>query len=218
MMLNLRISPAVGFVVSTCFALLACEGPKPDTASLEYSTDLYDGCVQCHGARGEGNQDLGAPAIAGLQRWYVKAQVRKFKRSQRGWHADDAAGKRMQPMAQTLNTDQKVDLISAYVASMPRTNPAPTLEGGNPATGKIYFATCVQCHGADARGNIDEFGAPLAGASDWYLLRQLQNFKAGVRGTHPDDVMGAKMRPFSMTLPTEQAMKDVIAYIGTLSE
>jgi len=58
----------------------------------------------------------------------------------------------------------------------------------------------------------------LAGASDWYLLTQLQNFKSGVRGTQPDDAMGAKMRPFSMTLPNEQAMKDVIAYIGTLSE
>ena len=85
-------------------------------------------------------------------------------------------------------------------------------------TGKLYFAACVQCHGANARGVIDEFGPPLAGASDWYLLTQLQNFKAGIRGTHPDDVTGAKMRPFSMTLANEQAMKDVIAYIGSLSE
>ena len=101
---------------------------------------------------------------------------------------------------------------------MPPTDPAPTLEGGNPETGKIYFATCVQCHGANGHGNLDEFGPPLTGASDWYLLTQLQNFKAGIRGTHPDDVTGAKMRPFSMTLPTDQAMKDVIAYIGTLDE
>jgi cytochrome c553 len=218
MMTYVRTSALMGLVLTLSLLLTACQDPSPDKASLKYSVDLYDGCVQCHGEDGEGNQDLGAPAIAGLERWYVKAQLRKFKKSQRGWHIDDMAGTRMQPMALALDTDEKVDLVAAYVASFPRTSPAPTLEGGNPATGKIYFATCVQCHGADARGNIDEFGPPLAGASDWYLLTQLQNFKAGVRGTHADDVTGAKMRPFSMTLPNEQAMKDVIAYIATLSE
>jgi cytochrome c553 len=223
MMTKVRTGTVMGLMLTlslllTAFLLTGCQGPSPDKASLKYSTDLYDGCVQCHGENGEGDQDLGAPAIGGLDRWYVKAQLRKFKKSQRGWHVDDMAGKRMLPMAMAMDTDEKVDLIAAYVASLPRTHPAPTLEGGNPETGKIYFATCVQCHGADARGNIDEFGPPLAGASDWYLLTQIQNFKAGVRGTHADDVTGAKMRPFSMTLPTEQAMKDVIAYIGTLSE
>jgi cytochrome c553 len=217
-MTDLRTCTVMGLVLMVSFLLTACEDPSPDKASLKYSEDLYDGCVQCHGENGEGNRDLGAPAIAGLERWYIKAQLRKFKKSQRGWHLDDTAGKRMQPMALAVDTDEKVDLVAAYVASLSRTSPAPTLEGGNAETGKIYFATCVQCHGADARGNIDEFGPPLAGASDWYLLTQLQNFKAGVRGTHADDVTGAKMRPFSMTLPTEQAMKDVIAYIGTLSE
>jgi cytochrome c553 len=218
MMTKVHSGAVMGLALMLSLVLTACQDPNPDKASLAYSVDLYDGCVQCHGENGEGNQDLAAPAIAGLERWYIKAQLRKFKKSQRGWHQDDTAGKRMLPMALAMDTDEKVDIIAAYVASLPRTKPAPTLEGGNAETGKIYFATCVQCHGADAQGNIDEFGPPLAGASDWYLLGQLQNFKAGMRGTHADDVTGAKMRPFSMTLPTEQAMKDVIAYIGTLSE
>ena len=217
MMTNVRTGTMMGLVLMLSLLSTACEGPSADKASLKYSTELYDGCVPCHGENGEGNQDLGAPAIAGLERWYVKAQLRKFKKSERGWHIDDMAGKRMLPMAMALRTDEQVDLVAAYVASLPRTNPTPALEGGNPETGKIYFATCVRCHGVRAQGNIDEFGPPLAGASDWYLLTQLENFKSGVRGTHADDVTGAKMRPFSMTLPTEQAMKDVIAYIGTLS-
>lgn len=217
-MIHGRRGHLLGLVLTLSVLLAACQAPGSDKGSLKYSADLYDGCTQCHGENGEGNPEVGAPAIAGLERWYVKAQLRKFKKGHRGWHAEDLAGKRMQPMARAMDTDEKVDLVAAYVASLPPTNPAPALEGGNPETGKIYFATCVQCHGANARGNIDELGPPLAGASDWYLLTQLQNFKAGMRGTHPDDVTGAKMRPFSMTLPTEQAMKDVIAYIGTLSE
>jgi len=217
-MMTLRTGTFIGLVLTLSVFATACQGPSPDKESLKYSQDLYDGCVQCHGEAGQGNPEIGAPSIAGLPRWYIKRQLRNFKKGYRGFHVDDVAGKRMEPMARALDTDGKVDIIANYVSAMEPTNPEPTLEGGNPATGKIYFATCVQCHGANARGNIDEFGPPLAGASDWYLLTQLQNFKAGVRGTHPDDVTGAKMRPFSMTLPTEQAMKDVIAYIGTLSE
>lgn len=210
------VSPIVS-VAMLSVALVGCEA-KQDRESVEYRADLYEGCVPCHGAAGEGNPEVGAPAIAGLERWYVKAQLRKFKNGHRGWHPDDTGGKRMWPMARALDTDEKVDLVSAYVASLPVNPPDPQLEGGNPETGKIYFATCVQCHGPDAGGNINEYGPPLNHASDWYLLTQLQNFKAGRRGTHPGDVTGAKMRPFSMTLPNEQAMKDVIAYIGTLRD
>jgi hypothetical protein len=49
-------------------------------------------------------------------------------------------------------------------------------------------------------------------------LTQLKNFKSGVRGTNPQDITGAQMRPMSMILADEQAMKDVIAYIQTLSK
>ena len=218
MMTLVRAFSWVGLVSILPILLTGCEDPRPAKASLAYSAQLYGGCVQCHGENGEGKQEIGAPAIAGLERWYVKRQLRGFKSGYRGFHPEDMGGKRMQPMARAMDTDEKVDLVSAYVANLPPVNPEPTLEGGNPETGKIYFAACVQCHSANARGNIDELGPPLVGASDWYLLTQLQNFKAGVRGTHPEDVTGAKMRPFSMTLPNEQAMKDVIAYIGTLNE
>ena len=218
MMLRARDRFVSAFALGLATVVLGCQDPSPDVASKEYSAQLYGGCVQCHGEAGEGNQAIGAPSIAGLERWYVKRQLRGFQNGYRGWHPEDLAGKRMEPMARAMDTDQKVDLVSAYVASMPPVDPDPTLEGGNPETGKAYFAACIQCHGENARGNIDELGPPLAGASDWYLLAQLQNFKAGRRGTRPGDVTGAKMRPFSMTLADEQAMKDVIAYIGSLSE
>ncbi len=199
-------------------SLSACEDPRPAKGSLAYSVELYDSCVQCHGDEGAGKPEVGAPAIAGLELWYVKRQLRNFQKNYRGFHPEDLPGKRMQSMSRSMDTDEKIDLVAAYVASLPPTSPEPTLEGGNPETGKIYFATCVQCHGANGKGVLDEFGPPLVGASDWYLLTQLQNFKAGRRGTYPGDVTGAKMRPFSMTLPTDQAMKDVIAYIQTLPE
>ena len=76
--------------------------------------------------------------------------------------------------------------------------------------------TCIACHGADGNGNQALNAPSLIGLQDWYILRQLNNFKGGVRGTHPQDVYGQTMRPMSMILPDEKAMKDVTAYILSL--
>ena len=85
-MTKVHSGAVMGLALMLSLVLTACQDPNPDKASLAYSVDLYDGCVQCHGESGEGDQDLAAPAIAGLDRWYIKAQLRKFKKSQRGWH------------------------------------------------------------------------------------------------------------------------------------
>jgi hypothetical protein len=59
---------------------------------------------------------------------------------------------------------------------------------------------------------------PLAGQSDWYLVTQLDNFRAGVRGAAAEDTQGALMRASAMTLPDDGAVRDVVAYITTLSQ
>ena len=60
---------------------------------------------------------------------------------------------------------------------------------------------------------------PLQPASDWYLVSQLNKFKAGIRGTNPNDptslLMGPQS-PMALTLTTEQSVRDVVAYITTL--
>ena len=57
----------------------------------------------------------------------------------------------------------------------------------------------------------------LAGMTDWYMVTQLQKFRDGLRGHHPDDIYGLQMLPFATALPDEQALLDVVAYINTLS-
>jgi cytochrome c oxidase subunit 2 len=52
--------------------------------------------------------------------------------------------------------------------------------------------------------------------SDWYLLTQLNNFKARIRGGHEDDIYGDQMYMIAASLIDDQAMNDVIAYINTL--
>jgi len=202
-------------------------GVTPATAAAESETnaksnangkELYQLCAQCHGDDGLGMQMALAPAIAGQKDWYLLNQITKFRNGQRGTHFYDIAGMRMRPMALSLRTDQDIADVVAYVAALPPTKPAATLEGGDVEKGKGYFQVCMACHGPNGEG-MQPLNAPtLNHSSDWYLLTQLTNFRAGIRGANPADATGATMRPMSMTLPDEQALQDVIAYIMTLSD
>lgn len=87
---------------------------------------------------------------------------------------------------------------------------------GDAAKGKAFYTTCVACHGDKGQGNKALNSPKIAGQETWYVVRQLKNFKAGIRGAHPKDTYGAQMRPMAMTLPNDQAIEDVAAYIATL--
>lgn len=89
---------------------------------------------------------------------------------------------------------------------------------GDPERGKSLYATCGACHGPNGEG-MKALNAPaLAGMEPWYVVRQLKNFKQGIRGTDPKDTYGMQMAPMAQTLPDEQAMEDVAAYIESLGD
>ena len=69
--------------------------------------------------------------------------------------------------------------------------------------GKELFVTCAECHGPTGEGNA-AIGAPnIAGMNAWYIETELQKFRAGVRGAQFDDVEGMRMRPMSLSLPSD---------------
>lgn len=181
----------------------------------ERSAELYAYCTQCHGDVGEGKPEFQVPAIAGLPQWYVEAQLDKFRIGARGDHPEDVDGLRMRPMSRTLASQQEVELVSEYVANLPAPPQEATL-AGDPERGRQLFTPCVQCHGERAEGKQDMNAPPLTLQPDWYLVAQLQKFKEGIRGTDPLDSTGAQMRPMSLGLADEQAMRDVVAHIQTL--
>ncbi len=89
---------------------------------------------------------------------------------------------------------------------------------GDAKKGKSLYTACMACHGVDAKGQ-DVLNAPnLTGLQEWYFVRQMNNFKDGIRGTNPKDIYGAQMRPMAMTLADDQAIKDVFAYIQSLDQ
>ena len=121
----------------------------------------------------------------------------------------------MRPMALTLPDDQAIADMAAYVASMAEKKVAPSV-GGDANAGKVAYMLCQACHGPTGGGNKALNSPKLAGQQDWYLVRQIKNFKAGIRGVKPGDAYGAQMRPMAMTLANDKAINNVAAYIATL--
>ncbi len=176
---------------------------------------LFDLCAQCHGSAAQGTELFLAPAIAGLDDWYVVSQLNVFKSGARGMNWQDVGGMRMHPMSLWLQTDDDVQAVAGYVASMEKVVPPVVVEGGDVAQGKALYATCSACHGKAGEGNEGMNSPPLSHMSDWYLVSTLEKFKAGIRGANPENPNAVMMRGMSNMLTDDQAIKDVVSYIST---
>jgi len=176
----------------------------------------YAVCAACHGANGMGNKALNAPQIAGQEPWYLERQLKNFKGGIRGADPKDTYGMQMRPMALTLANDQAVSDMAAFLSSMPRSAPAASSVKGDVAAGKTAYMICQACHGPTGGGNKALNAPGLTGLQDWYIVRQLKNFKSGARGTKAGDTYGMQMRPMALTLTTDAAINNVAAYIATL--
>jgi len=176
----------------------------------------YAVCDACHGANGMGNKALNAPRIAGQEPWYLERQLKNFKGGIRGADPKDTYGMQMRPMALTLANDQAVLDMAAFLSSMPVSKFSENTVKGDATAGKASYVICQACHGPTGGGNKALNSPRLTGLQDWYIVRQLKNFKSGARGTKAGDTYGMQMRPMALTLTTDAAINNVAAYIATL--
>jgi cytochrome c553 len=171
-------------------------------------------CVTCHGVDGRGNEGVQAPRLAGMEPWYLKRQLENFRDGIRGLNPMDEEGLAMQPMAALLTDESIADIVN-WVGSWAYM-PAEITVNGNAAAGRTLYQSCAACHGQQGEGS-ESFGAPaLTGQNDWYLVTQLKNFKAGYRGSHPQDSFGGPMRAMANTLRDDTAILNVVSYINSL--
>jgi len=213
-LLRHRLSPRRLLVL---LGALACAGAAAaESTGAMPGKDLFAVCESCHGVGAEGSQALNAPVLAGLDAEYVARQLRYFQQGLRGAEAEGSPGRAMRDMAALLRDDAQVEAVARYLASLPAVRSPDATVRGDPARGKQLFHACAACHGEDARGNA-ALGAPaLAGQADWYLLRQLEDFRAGRRGSSAQDVSGAQMRAMARSLANAQALRDVVSYVRSL--
>jgi cytochrome c553 len=152
-------------------------------------------CMGCHGPKGK-SSSAQWPNLAAQQSTYIVNQLNAFKTGTR-------SNPMMQPMAANLSDDD-INNLAAYYSSQP-----PVSAGGDPTlakSGQTRASMCLGCHGSSAEGN-GQFPR-LAGQHPNYLVKQLSNFKEGVRKS-------GHMQAIAGTL-SEDDMKALAAYFGSL--
>ncbi len=173
-------------------------------------------CLNCHGDKGQGNLQLRTPSIAGLPGWYVMAQLTKFKTRLRGAHEKDLTGAQMHAIALSLNEEQMKE-AAAVIAKMPLHATQNTLKGDAAKGMYVYMDQCMECHRYNGSGEVAFRSGQLVGLQDWYMLGQLEKFRAGIRGTDRKDEDGLRMREIASRL-RDQDLANVLAYVAQLAE
>jgi cytochrome c oxidase subunit 2 len=100
--------------------------------------------------------------------------------------------------------------LAASVGSASRASAADADRGAE------LYELCTQCHGVAGEGNQAALAPGIAGLPEWYVLAQLQHFKKGERGMHPEDTGGLRMYPMSQTLKTPEDMQAVAAFVAAM--
>ena len=83
------------------------------------------------------------------------------------------------------------------------------------AAEKSDLSYCTVCHGAHGNGNPAIHAPKIAGMEPWYIRRQLESFRDGARGTHPDDAAGHEMQPVGVRLRDAAGIDEAISYVAT---
>jgi cytochrome c oxidase subunit 2 len=104
--------------------------------------------------------------------------------------------------------------FEAWLATQPTYAQTRAAAAGDATAGQATYAVCSACHGAHGEGNPQLNAPKLAGQAGWYLVRQLQNFKQGVRDK---EQFAPQMDAFATTLD-DTAMRNVVAYINSLPD
>jgi cytochrome c553 len=120
----------------------------------------------------------------------------------------------------SANTIVGLLIVMAATAAAPTHAAAPPRDAITQDPLRVVLAPeplryCAVCHGVELAGNRAVDAPRLAGLPAWYLASQMQAFRNGWRGTHPDDVNGMEMRP-QATVLTPAEVARAVAYAASV--
>jgi cytochrome c553 len=129
-------------------------------------------CIACHGAGGR-SETPDVPSLAGQPKQFITTQLVMFREGNR----KNAV---MSPMAEPLS-NAEINELGGYFAAQSPEPAGKTLaaDAAAAARGLAEKLNCVQCHGAELKGQ--QHIPRLAGQQAGYLRTQLLGFKAGTR-------------------------------------
>jgi cytochrome c553 len=170
-------------------------------------------CIGCHGDQGNSNV-LIYPNLAKQHPEYIEKQLKSFK-------AGERVNAAMNNFSAPLTEQEIADLgayfkdpnVKAATKTVAMTTPGvgskakgPVAVMGDVEAGKAKSATCVACHGSDGNALVPMY-PKIAGQHEGYIVKQLMEFKSGVRA---DPVMSGMVAALS-----EEDMKNLAAYYAS---
>ncbi len=151
-------------------------------------------CSACHGPAGVSVNPLW-PKLAGQHATYTIKQLKNFKAGSQDPDQALRYDPSMSPQANLLSEQDMADL-AAYFASQP-TNYAAADETLVERGRQLYrggdiarnIPACTACHSPSGHGNAPAGYPSVAGQHSDYIIKQLNDFKRGIRRNDTERVM-----------------------------
>lgn len=153
-----------------------------------------EACAGCHGVRGEGNQAMGAPRIAGQPHAYLERQLAAYADGRRENQVMTPIAKGLAPEARSALAAHYAELV--VPAAKPAASASAGASGSN-ARGRtlatqgddaLRVQACENCHGPGGTGQ-HSLNPYLSGLGVKYLETALREWKDGTRKTDPSQQM-----------------------------
>jgi cytochrome c553 len=181
--------PVALAVLAVATVALASAAARADMWD-DSGSDPWDHCAECHGLDGAGNH-IKFPRLAGQKPDYIVKQLHDFRDGKR---AND--GGQMHKTATEVDAADYPRVAEWFVGQRPAW-PKPTIDGEPDFARARQLADkgdgqtdgCLSCHSAAGFNADDPKLTPrIAGQRDWYLAKELFDYRDGRRGA-PGDVM-----------------------------
>ena len=211
--------------------VLLLAAASPATAASAIGDVAAAGCAGCHGTTGQGNAEMGFPALAQLPAPYFSKQLADFRAGTRTnaqalvHHDFNTATdynyyvRFMRAAAGGVSVSDG-EALGRYYAAQARTKvPAPNVSPEVLARGKNIAINgawdrqvppCFKCHATNGMGVPPSF-PPIAGQHPAYTARQLMAWKNGDRTNDPQKLMAFTAKQLS-----DEEIQAVAAYLATL--
>ncbi|MGW1002764.1 cytochrome bc1 complex diheme cytochrome c subunit [Streptomyces sp. NPDC002520] len=174
--------------------------------TIKEGKKLYEvGCASCHGTGGQGSSD--GPSLVGVGAAAVDFQVST------GRMPASTSQMAQLPRKKPVYTQDQIDQLAAYVASLGAGPSVPTSEQYGPGGadigkgGELFRSNCAQCHNFTGKGGAltkGKYAPNLDGVSPKHIYEAMQ--------TGPQN-----MPSFSDTTLSEKNKKDIIAYLDAVN-
>jgi len=186
-------------------------GVGPLTAAEDFTY-----CTVCHGANAQGNPAILAPALVGIETWYLADALAAYRAGQRGPAGNhDLPGVEMKAAAREIAVSQEASILQ-FLARLPPQPRSPSVAGDARVGKRLYTTHCASCHGQNARGNATLHAPDLTRINDWYLAAAFRKYQSGIRGADTAATWANQMHLLVRALPADFPINDIARHVDTL--